>query len=175
MFPQQYLKKIASAVSKRSGICQATVEQVLPAFIDEVRFQLTEGKLSVPIDSFGTFALIDIPERQHLYTYKGANELRTLPPKKKLKFAPARSFRRELEAGVFDVSRKAFCRHPKDPILRNRAQMAYRADRKDQINKGATKFLKPTTDDTDDTIATPHSQGENDDISDISHQPSSIV
>jgi hypothetical protein len=29
--------------------------------------------------------------------------------------------------------------------------MAYRADRKDQINKGATKFLKPTTDDTDDT------------------------
>ena len=83
MFPQQYLKKIASAVSKRSGICQATVEQVLPAFIDEVRFQLTEGKLSVPIDSFGTFALIDIPERQHLYTYKGANELRTLPPKER--------------------------------------------------------------------------------------------
>lgn len=167
MFPQQYLKKIASAVSKRSGICQATVEQVLPAFIDEVRFQLTEGKLSVPIDSFGTFALIDIPERQHLYTYKGANELRTLPPKKKLKFAPARSFRRELEAGVFDASRKAFCRHPKDPILRNRAQMAYRADRKDQINKGATRFIKPTTDDTDET--------DDDDISDIAHQPSAIV
>ena len=149
MFPQQYLKKIASAVSKRSGICQPTVEQVLPAFIDEVRFQLSEGKLSVPIESFGTFAMIEIPEREHQYTYKGVTTMKHLPPKKKIKFSPARSFRREIESGHFDPTRHSFSRHPADPILRNRAQMAYRPERKNQINKGPTKFLKPT-DDTDE-------------------------
>ena len=167
MFPQQYLKKIAAAVSKRSGICQATVEQVLPAFIDEVRFQLSEGRLSVPIESFGTFAMIEIPEREHQYTYKGVTSTKHLPPKKKIKFAPAKSFRREIETGHYDNSRKSFSRHPKDPVLRNRAQMAYRPERRDQINKGATRFIKPTTDSTDST--------DDDDLSDISQKSSGSV
>lgn len=154
MMPKTYLQKIAAAVSKRSGICQATVEQVLPAFIDEVRFQLIEGNRCVPIESFGTFALIDIPEREHLYTYKGKTTLKHLPATQRLKFAPTRNMRRELEAGHFDPTRRSFTRHPKDPAIRKRAALCYRADRRDQINKGATREIRPTTNDTDITDET---------------------
>ena len=124
MLPKEYLQRMAKDVSKRCGICQATVEVVLPAFIDEVRFQLVEGRYHcVPIESFGTFAVIDVPERERLYTYKGKSEVRHLPAKKKLKFAPTHSFRRELEEGQFDPTRKSFSRHPKDRRIRKRGDM----------------------------------------------------
>ena len=127
-----YLKRLVAAVVQESGICTPTVEVVLPAVFDVIRRELAAGPHHcVMIESFRTFAMIDVPEREHLYTYKGKTTLKHLPA-----------------------------------TLRNRAQMAYRADRKDQINKGATRFIKPTTDDTDDT---------DDDISDIAHQPSAIV
>ena len=121
MSPQQNLKKFAAAIVKRSGICLATVEAVLPAVFDEIRCQLSEGKRScVAIDSFGVFYIQDVPERQRRYTYKGKDELRTYPPDRRLKFRPARNMKRELQSGQFDSSRKSFSRHPKDPILRKR-------------------------------------------------------
>lgn len=121
MSPQQNLKKFAAAVVKRSGICQATVEAVLPAVFDEIRCQLSEGKRScVAIDSFGVFYAVEYPERQRRYTYNGKDELRTYPPDRRLKFRPARNMKRELQLGRFDPSRKSFSRNPKDPILRSR-------------------------------------------------------
>ena len=121
MYPQQNLKKFAAAVVKRSGICQATVEAVLPAVFDEIRYQLSEGKRScVAIDSFGVFYAVEYPERQRRYTYNGKDELRTYPPDRRLKFRPARNMKRELQQGRFDPSRKSFSRNPKDPILRKR-------------------------------------------------------
>ena len=124
MYPQQNLKKFAAAVVKRSGICQATVEAVLPAVFDEIRYQLSEGKRScVAIDSFGVFYAVEYPERQRRYTYNGKDELRTYPPDRRLKFRPARNMKREMQAGQFDPSRKSFSRHPKDPILRSRQRM----------------------------------------------------
>ena len=100
MIPREFLQRFAADVVKRSGICQATVEQVLPAVFDEIRHRLIEGRYPcVPIDSFGTFGVVDIPERQYHYTYCGKDEMRTLPPKKRLKFYPAYNFRKELEAG----------------------------------------------------------------------------
>jgi len=129
MLPQQNLKKFAAAVVKRSGICLATVEQVLPAVFDEIRFQLTEAKRPcVPIDSFGTFAVIDIPERTRRYTYKDKDELRTYPPEKRLKFRPAKNMKRELQQGQFDPTRRSFTRHPADPIIRKRQHMKYQGD-----------------------------------------------
>ena len=146
MMPKEYLHKLSAAVTKRCGICQATVEQVLPAVFDEIRYQLIEGSYPcVPIESFGTFAVVDIPERQHLYTYKGANEMRTLPAKKKLKFAPTRNFKRELDHGKFDESRRSFSRHPKDPAIRKRADMRYKPN-KTGLFKGATRVVKQQSD-----------------------------
>ncbi len=146
-----YLKRLVAAVVQESGICTPTVEVVLPAVFDVIRRELAEGpRHCVMIESFGTFAMIDVPEREHLYTYKGKTILKHLPATKRLKFAPTRNMRREVDAGQFDPTRRSFKHHPSDPPIRNRAQMAYRADRKDQINKGATRFIKPTTDDTDD-------------------------
>ena len=142
MFPKENLTKFAAAVSKRCGICQATVEQVLPAMFDEIRFRLVEGKYpNIPIDSFGTFAVVTIPEREYHYTYKGADEIRHLPPKKRLKFAAAYNFRKELESGIFDPTRRSFTRHPKDPIIRRRQDMRYKPN-KTGMFKGATKKVK---------------------------------
>ena len=107
-------KQFISAVVKRSGVCRATVEQVLPAVFDEIRYQLTEGCHFVPIESFGTFAVVDIPERKYHYTYGGRDEIRTVPPCKRLKFAPASNMRREVQAGTYDPTRRSFTRHPKD-------------------------------------------------------------
>lgn len=98
MRPGNYKEHFIAAVVRRSGICRATVEQVLPAVMDEVRFQLTEGFRFVPIESFGTFAVVDIPERQYHYTYKG-DRIVTVPPKKRLKFLPTRNLRNEIDAG----------------------------------------------------------------------------
>ena len=124
MFPKEFLQRIAADVSKRCGICQATVEVVLPAFVDEIRYILAESKYPcIPIESFGTFAMIDVPERDRLYTYKGKTEIRHLPAKRKLKFSPTHSFRQELEQGQFDPSRKSFSRHPKDRRIRKRGDM----------------------------------------------------
>ena len=124
MLPKEFLQRIAADVSKRCGICQATVEVVLPAFIDEIRYILAESKYPcIPIESFGTFAMIDVPERDRLYTYKGKSEVRHLPAKRKLKFSPTHSFRQELEQGQFDPSRKSFSRHPKDRRIRKRGDM----------------------------------------------------
>ena len=124
MFPKKYLQKIAADVSKRCGICRATVEVVLPAFLDEVRYQLTEGQWPcVPIESFGTFATIEKPERE--YKKRGVDEWKTLPPKKQIKFSPTRNMRREIESGHYDDTRHAFSRHPDDPPIKKRFQMRY--------------------------------------------------
>lgn len=139
MRPHNYKEHFIAAVVKRCGICRQTVEQVLPAVFDEIRYQLAEGSQCVPIESFGTFALIDIPERQYPYTYKGKNELRTLPPTQRLKFAPTRNMRREvIKEHRFDSTRKSFVHDPHDPPLRRRKELGYRPN-KYGIFKGATK------------------------------------
>lgn len=125
MTPKKYFNKIVTAVVERSGVCRPTVEAVLPHVFDEIRYQLTQGDLCVCIESFGTFAVIDIPERERHYTYGGRDEMRKYPPKKRLKFAPTRNLRKEVAAGQYDPTRKAFSRHPKDPAIRARAHMAY--------------------------------------------------
>ena len=134
MTPKENCKRFVSAVSKRSGICKATVEQVLPAIFDEIRYQLVEGRIPhVPIDSFGTFAIKEMPRRQ--YFRKDKNELRILEPKKIIKFAPAHNLAKEVERGVFDPTRKAFTRHPDDPIIRRRKNFKYQPLTK-EIPKG---------------------------------------
>ena len=86
MQPKQYLQKFAAAIVKRSGIARPTVEALLPHVFDQIRYEMTEGSLCVPVEGFGTFAVVDIPEREHRYTYKGKNEVHTLPATKRLKF-----------------------------------------------------------------------------------------
>ena len=125
MRPANYRNHFISAVVRRSGICRATVEQVLPAVFDEIRCQLSEGARCVPIESFGTFAVVDIPERTRRYTYKGADEVRTLEPTQRLKFLPTKNMRREVTEGRFDPSRQSFHRHPDDPAIRTRKHLAY--------------------------------------------------
>lgn len=145
VIPKEYLQRFAAAVVKRSGIARPTVEAVLPHIFDEIRYQLTEGCLCVPIESFGTFAVVDIPERQRHYTYKGADEIRTLPPKKRLKFAATRNLQREINNQAFDPSRSSFRRHPDDPPIRKRKSMQY--------NKRSEVYLKPIKKDTSGTDA----------------------
>ncbi len=135
MTPKDYFKHFTAAVVKRSGIARTTVEAVLPHVFNEIRFQLTEGTLCVPIESFGTFAVVDIPERQRHYTYKGVDEIRTLPPKKKIKFAPTRNLQREINCQKYDSTRMSFSRHYDDPPIRKRKSMRY--------NKRGEVFLKP--------------------------------
>ena len=125
MPPKEYLQRMAAAIVKRSGIARPTVEAVLPHVFDEIRYQLTEGKLCVPIESFGTFAVVNIPERQRHYTYKGADEIRTLPPTLRLKFAPTKNLLREVMQKQYDPSRRSFSRHPDDPPIRKRKNMVY--------------------------------------------------
>lgn len=150
MQPRKYLQKFAAAVTKRCGICQATVEQVLPAVFDEIRQQLAENRFPcVPIEGFGTFAVIDVPERQHLYTYKGKNEMKTLPATKRLKFRAAKNLRREvIDERRFDPTRKSFSRHPQDPPVPMRNKMLYQPN-KHGMNKGATTYAQPDDDDDD--------------------------
>lgn len=125
MIPSKYMKIFAANVVRRSGIARPTVEALLPHIFDEIRWQLTEGTLCVPIESFGTFAVVDIPERKRHYTYNGADEIRTLPPKKQLKFAPTKNLRREVNSGRFDETRRSFSRHHDDPPIRKRKNMGY--------------------------------------------------
>ena len=125
MTPKTYLQKFAANVVKRSGICKATVEAVLPHVFDEIRYQMTEGTLCVPIESFGTFAVIAIPERRRLYTYKGANEIHTLPATLRLKFNPTNNFKQEIANQQFNPTRQSFTRHPDDRPVRKRRNMRY--------------------------------------------------
>lgn len=127
MLPKEFLQRFAADVSKRCGICQATVEQVLPAVFDEIRQRLIEGRYPcVPIDSFGTFAVINVPERKRRYTYKDTDEVRHYPATKRLKFRPAYNMKRELDRGEFDPTRHSFSRHSQDPIIQKRKQLCYR-------------------------------------------------
>lgn len=136
MIKKTYLSKLAADVTKRCGICQATVEQVLPALFDEIRYRLTEGDWPcVVIESFGTFGVVTKPERMYHNTRKGKDEWRTLPEKKVMKFFAANNMRREMEAGRYDPSRHSFDHHPDDPPIRTRKKMAYRPLR-DPIPKG---------------------------------------
>ena len=128
MQPHKYYQKFTAAIVKRSGICRATVEALLPHVFDEIRYQLCEGPWPcVPIESFGTFAITEKPERQ--YKVRGKDEWKTLPPKKFIKFSPTRNFSREMVAGQFDESRRSFSRHPQDPPIRTRAHMQCRKNR----------------------------------------------
>ena len=138
MFPKTYLQKLAANIVKRSGICKATVEAVLPAVFDEIRYQLTEGSYPcVPIEGFGTFAVINRPEHEYLYNYHGANEVRTVPARRQLKFNPTHNMQREVEAGKFDPTRKSFSRHPDDRPIRKRNDMRYKKGKFYQREKGA--------------------------------------
>jgi nucleoid DNA-binding protein len=120
----KFFQKFAAAIVKRSGIARPTVEAVLPHVFDEIRYILTEGQWPcVPIESFGTFATIEKPERE--YKKRGVDEWKTLPPKKQIKFSPTRNMRREIESGHYDDTRHAFSRHPDDPPIKKRFQMRY--------------------------------------------------
>lgn len=127
MLPSLYLKRIAANVVKRSGISLPTVMQVLPAVFDEIRYQLCEGSYPcVPIESFGTFAVINRPEHEYLYNYQGRGEVHTIPARRQLKFKPTASMKREIEAGRFDPTRKSFSRHPDDKPIKKRNDMRYK-------------------------------------------------
>lgn len=144
MPPKIYFRRIVNAVIAESGICRATVEQLVPAVFDVIRRELIEGHYHcVPIESFGTFAIVDIPERKYEYNYKGTREVRTLPPTKRMKFAPTRSMLREVKAGKFDPTRKSFICHPDDPPARWRTQLAYQPNRSG-MHKGKTIVEKGT-------------------------------
>ena len=126
MQPKQYLQKFAAAIVKRSGIARPTVEALLPHVFDEIRYQLCESdNPCIPIEGFGTFAVIDKPERHRRYTYKGKNEIHVIPPKKVLKFTPTKNMKREIDAQKFDPTRRAFYHHPADPKIRKRCDMRY--------------------------------------------------
>ena len=126
MIPSAFLKKFAADVVKRSGLSRPTVEAILPHVFDEIRYRLCEAKIPcIPIEGFGTFAVIDKPEHQYLYNYKGANEVRTVPAQKVIKFAPTANLRREVKAGRFDPERRSFWRHPADKPIRRRQHMQY--------------------------------------------------
>lgn len=146
MLPKTYLQRIAANIVKRSGICRATVEALLPHVFDEIRYQLTEGSYPcVPIESFGTFAVINRPEHEYLYNYKGANEVRTVPARRQLKFTPTRSMQREVEAARFDHTRRSFSRHPDDRPIRRRNDMRYKKGKFYKREKGASARPLPMT------------------------------
>lgn len=128
--PKDYKQHFISQVVKRSGIARATVEQVLPAVFDELRYQLSEGARCVPIESFGTFAVVDIPERTYHYTYGGRDEDRTIAPTQRLKFAPTKNMREEILTHTFNPSRRSFTHNPKDPPIRTRKDLVYDNTRK---------------------------------------------
>lgn len=140
-----HFRRLVAATVKKSGICRQTVEQVLPAFIDVVREQLTESeKRCVMIESFGTFAVKEILPRRYHYVRKeqGIDEWIDRPAKKVLKFAPTRNMRREIEAGRFDPTRRAFEHHPEDPHMRTRRDIQKRNLRTPIAKAGATVYLK---------------------------------
>ena len=152
MQPHKYYEKFAAAVVKRSGIAKATVMAVLPAVFDEIRYQLTEGNGSVPIESFGTFAVKDVPEHEYLYNHNNANRVCIVPAKKQIKFAPTRNMRREVAEQQYDPSRRSFVHHPKDPVIRQRRDLRYRKVKDYDREQGSVSrpiYRRKTTDDID--------------------------
>lgn len=151
------LRKLASAVSKRSGISLQTLEVAIPAIFDEIRYQLAEGDQYVIIESFGTFASIIIPERQRHYVYGDVDEVRTLPPKRKIRFSPSTGMRHDVEAGRFDTARRSFELKAGDPKPRSRAGMLY--------TKGGPlhlKYARKNRRPSDPPEADPTGEGQND-------------
>ena len=140
--PRDYKQHFISQVVKRSGIAKATVEQVLPAVFDELRYQLSEGARCVPIESFGTFAVVDIPERTYHYTYGGRNEDRTIAPTQRLKFAPTKNMREEILTHTFDPTRRSFTHNPKDPPIRKKKELQY--DKKHRVFYRSPAASSPT-------------------------------
>ncbi len=135
---KDYLKKFAAAVVQRSGIARPTVEAVLPHVFDEIRYQLTEGSQCVPIEGFGTFVIKDVPEHEFLYHRGEKREIKTVPAKKVIKFAPTRNLNNEVNRGEYDDSRHSFTRMPGDPMLRKRNDMRYRKVKGYNRTDGAT-------------------------------------
>lgn len=137
MLPHKHSQKFAAAVVKRSGLSLATVEVMLPAVFDEIRYQLTEGSLCVAIEGFGTLYVKDVPEHEYLYNRNGESRICTVPAKKKIKFAPTRNMTGEVNAGKFDDARHSFVRMPGDPLLRKRQDLRYRPAKKYNREEGA--------------------------------------
>ena len=99
----------------------------------------------VAIESFGTFAIKEVPEREHLYTYKGKSEMRHLPAKRVLKFSPTKNFKNEVELRQYDPIRKSFTRHPDDPPIRIRIRAKFKYKKRNgDISKGKSTYFKKT-------------------------------
>jgi len=138
MQPQKYLKKLAANIVQRSGLSRPTVEALLPHVFDEIRHQLCEGNYKcVPIESFGTFAVIERPEHKYLYHRGDVKVEHTVPAKRVIRFAPTRNMQREVEAQQMDPSRKSFSRHPDDRAIRKRKNMRYVPPRHYNREEGA--------------------------------------
>ena len=130
------------AIVRASGIARPTVEQVLPHAFDYIRRELVEGeKQCVAIESFGTFSIKEIPEREFHYTYKGKSEIKHLPAKRVLKFSPTKNLKREVDERRFDPTRQSFTRHPDDPNIRLRAKFKYNKNQA-RVSKGKSTFFK---------------------------------
>lgn len=144
-----HFRRMVAATVKQSGICRATVEQVLPAFLDVVRRELAEGaRRSVVIESFGTLAVKEVPARQYHYVRKshGIDTWVDRPPKRVLKFAPTRNVKREIEQGRFDPTRKSFIHHPDDPRIRSPRDLTKRQTGTPWTKVGPTKYFKKKRD-----------------------------
>ena len=140
-----HFRRMVAATVKASGICRATVEQVLPAFLDVVRRQLAEGpRRSVMIESFGTLAVKEVPARQYHYVRKeqGIDRWVDRPPKRVLKFAPTRNMKREIQEGKFDPTRKSFIHHPDDPRIRSPRDIQKRNTDTPWSKVGTTRYFK---------------------------------
>ena len=136
-----HFRRMVMAIVRESGICRQTVEQVLPVVFDVIRRELADGeKQWVAIESFGTFAVKEVPEREHLYTYKGKSEMRHLPAKRVLKFSPTKNFKDEVDQRKYDPTRKSFTRHPDDPPIRIRAKFKYKKWN-GEISKGKSTYF----------------------------------
>lgn len=142
-----HFRRMVMSIVRESGICRQTVEHVLPFVFDVIRREIVEGERKwVAIESFGTFAIKDVPEREHLYTYKGKSEMRHLPAKRVLRFSPTRNFKNEVDQCQFDPTRRSFTRHPDDPPIRVRAKFRYQK-RNGEISKGKSTYFKKTASD----------------------------
>lgn len=125
MEPKKYLYQLAQAVSKRSGISINTCQVVLPALFDELRYMLCEGRYRVvTIESFGTLAVRELPQRHYTRRYSnGITQVVDLPPKLVVKFTPTRNLRNEVQASRFDPTRQSFSVHPDDHPIRTRKRI----------------------------------------------------
>ena len=147
----KFYQKFAADIVRRSGIARPTVEALLPHVFDEIRYQLTEGTLCVPIEGFGTFYVKDVPEHEFLYHRGDKREIHTVPAKKVVKFAPTRNLRLEAEAGKFDANRRSFIHYPQDPKVSCRGDLRYRPENYDRSTGLSSRPIYKHRTDTDDT------------------------